>query len=62
MTISKSWQAEEPQETVANGLWCAQCEYFELTSDTEIHRGDCQACGCPAEEHHRAKVMVWVED
>lgn len=40
---------------VAQGVWCAACEYFEVP---DIAGGLCLACGCPEADHSDAEVVV----
>lgn len=41
---------------VAEGVWCADCEFFE--DDDYISMGRCSSCGCPASTHQTAVVVV----
>lgn len=50
---------------VAQGVWCADCEYFEVpdwdgevTIAEDLLQVSCMACGCGGDRHQIAAVIV----
>jgi DNA-directed RNA polymerase alpha subunit len=46
-------------ETLVKGYWCEGCGFFEPYKSIS---DPCESCGCPANVHKRAKVVVDDDD
>lgn len=44
------------KDIVAEGVWCRDCEYFEVPDPGSD--GRCMACGCPEEAHVNVEVVT----
>lgn len=44
------------EEEVAEGVWCIDCEHFEVNDVTGYDW--CPACGCHGSKHKMARVMT----
>lgn len=45
------------KEEVAEGVWCHDCEFFEV-EDFDPEAEVCLACGCNPSRHSKAVVLV----
>lgn len=45
------------REIVAEGVWCGQCEFFEVP-DFDPDNGQCLACGCSEKAHSEVEVVT----
>ena len=43
---------------VAEGVWCHDCEFFEIEDMTDGNAPTCMACGCPKGRHSAAVVIA----
>lgn len=44
-----------PKTEVAEGVWCVECEFFEVPDDDGVR---CLSCGCPVARHRQAVVVA----
>lgn len=38
-------------QTLAEGWWCTQCEFFEQEDEIDTTIDECPSCGCNGSEH-----------
>lgn len=45
-------------QTVAEGWWCKNCEYFELDDEINTEIEVCQSCGCNGSDHVPVEIIT----